>query len=242
MAAWEGRRGPVAFSWPNLGTQLAGTADLLPTSLFQGGPWARAPEGEAVRSRKAPWGARVLTAKVKDNPQNKLQGGGVDLTSFTWALRPPGEPPVLGDPGLTPHGSSGPSESGSAWCCRPERTGHPCGTVQGAEMQACIWSGPGAGAVCRLQPRVQLSPGRPVPSASTPGPGAGAGSRTGLALDRVLRLPLALQPSQACPGRAGERPEGRILSCECQAGPCLFLCLGFGWFLVFLSGKPRATR
>ena len=186
--------------------------------------------GEAVRNRKSPWSARVLTAKVKDNPQDKLRGGGVDLTSFTWALRTPGEPPVLRDTGLAPRGPSGLSEGGLAWSCCPEGTGHPCGTVQGAEMRACIWSGPGAGAVCRLQPRVQLSPGRPVPLASTPGPGAGAGSRTGLALDGVLRLPLALQPSQACPGRAGERPEGRVLSCECQ---CWALSLPlFGLWLV----------
>lgn len=38
----------------------------------------------------------------------------------------------------------------------------------------------------------------------------------GLAPDEVLRPRLDPQPSQACSGRAGERPQGRVQSCGCQ--------------------------
>ena len=66
----------------------------------------------------------------------------------------------------------------------------------------------------------------------------------GLAPDEVLRPRLDSQPGQACLGRVGKRPQGRIQSCGCQCWACLFLYLDFvfGWVVVkqmcFLLGNP----
>ena len=90
--------------------------------------------------------------------------------SFAWVARVPGEPTVLRGTELALHGPSGLSGSGSAGSSSPEGAGHQCETVRGAEVQARVWSGLGAGAVCCPQPRVWLSPGWPASSATTLGP------------------------------------------------------------------------
>lgn len=159
----------------------------------------------------------------------------------------PGEPTVLRGTGLAPHGPSGLSGSGSAGSSSPEGAGHQCGTVRGVEVQARVWSGLGAGAVCCPQPRVRLSPGWPASSATTPGPQdpeleweAGWGWRQ----TRFLGHVWTHSPARPAQGGEGRGLKGGSRAVGASGGPPLFLYLDFvfGWVVVkqmcFSVGNP----
>lgn len=106
---------------------------------------------------------------------------------------------------------------------------------QGCEVQACVWSGLEAGAVCCPQPCVQLSPGWPVSSATTPGPRdpeleweAGWGWRQ----TRFLGHVWTHSPARPARGGPGRGLKGGSRAVGASGGPPLFLYLDFGWVIV----------
>lgn len=149
------------------------------------------------------------------------------LSGLPWVSRPAGESEVLRDsvgPPCTAPRVSGSGLAGFSLSrgCRSSI----CGTVQGVEMQACLWpEGQGAGAVYGLQPAACAGKPRPASAHSHH-----AGPR-----DPALEAEWGWHCAAAGPvarpglppGRQRQRPKGRISSCGCQALPSLSLYLDF---------------